>query len=59
LLALSQVRARRGDVAEAQSLACEAQELVICIADWAGTADLRESFLVLPDVQAVLQWSVE
>jgi hypothetical protein len=54
LSALSQVEAKRGKTAEARALLQEAREYVIGIASRAGTPELREAFLTLPDVQAVL-----
>jgi tetratricopeptide (TPR) repeat protein len=55
LFTLSQVTVRRGDVAQAEALRRQAQEIVEYIADHAGIPELCASFLQLPRVQAVLR----
>ena len=59
LLTLSRIETARGNHAEAQALAGEAQAFVTAIADAVDAPELRDTFLSLPDVQAVLEWSGE
>jgi predicted ATPase len=54
LLTLSQLEARHGNHTESQDLVQEAREFVMNIADRAGAAELRDTFLTLPDVRMVL-----
>jgi predicted negative regulator of RcsB-dependent stress response len=54
LFAISQLEARRGNHTAAQALLQEAREFVIGLASRSGSPELREAFLSLPDVQAVL-----
>ena len=56
LLALGRVETERGNAAEAEALLGKAKEIVDYIADHAGTPELRESFLSIPDVKAVLDF---
>ncbi|MBI3362184.1 MAG: hypothetical protein HY023_13860 [Chloroflexi bacterium] len=58
LFALSQIEARRGNEAEAQSLRREACEVVEYIAAHTPTPELRESFLSLPEVSHVINAGV-
>jgi hypothetical protein len=51
---LSRVAADRGDVAEAAAMRAEAASIVSAITETIDDAELRASFLALPDVAAVL-----
>ena len=53
LIVMSEIDARRGNHAEADSRRRQAREIVEYIADHAGTPELRASFLGLPHVQDV------
>ncbi len=53
LIALSQVEARLGNAAEAQAARTQARQVIDYIAAHAP-ADVRESFLALPDVRGVM-----
>ena len=53
LLALSEIEAQRGNQAEAETLRGLARAIVDYIAEHAGSAELRATFLNLPDVRAV------
>ena len=55
LVALGQIEAQRGNLAQAGALRGQAREVVEYIADHTGTPDLRASFLHLPAVRAVLE----
>ena len=54
LIALSDIEAQRGNLAQAQSLHQQARQIVEFIADHAGSPELRASFLDSPDVRAVM-----
>jgi tetratricopeptide (TPR) repeat protein len=55
LLALNEVAAQRGDPTQAEALRRQAHEIVRYIADHIHEPDLRESFLCLPRVRAVIE----
>jgi class 3 adenylate cyclase/tetratricopeptide (TPR) repeat protein len=54
-LTLSRVEAQLGDEAAARHHLTQAKEIVDYISEHTGAADLRQSFLELPDVRAVMQ----
>jgi tetratricopeptide (TPR) repeat protein len=54
LVTLSEIEERRGHAARAHTLLCEARSIVQYIAEHIDQAELRASFLGLPQVQAVL-----
>lgn len=54
LFALSRLDAQRVNPAEAESLLYQAREIVTYIADHAGSTELRDLFLNMPRVRAVL-----
>ncbi len=54
LVTLSDIEAQRGNAAEAQTLLNQSREHVQFIADHIGNAELRDSFLHLPEVRAVI-----
>jgi predicted Zn-dependent protease len=55
---LADVETERGRKAEAASLRQRAKEIVEYIADHAGRDDLKATFLVLPEVKAILHTGV-
>ena len=50
---LSQLEAATGNTDEAERLRRQARKIVAYIADHAGSAELRTSFLALPEVQTI------
>ncbi len=50
---LAQVAARRGEDAQAEVYRGQAREIVEFMAEHAGSAQLRDSFLGLPEVRGV------
>ncbi len=54
LAALAEVETKRGNVAAAELARGRAREVIEYVADHAGDAELRESFLAMPEVRSVL-----
>ena len=54
LAALAEVETNEGNIAAAQATRGRAREIVVYMADHAGDYELRDSFLGLPEVRAVL-----
>ena len=55
LVQLAEVEARQGNDAEASELRRQAREIVTFMADRMGTAELRKTFLNLPDARSLIE----